>query len=69
MIRLVLNETFKDIKVFLERTSSSDQIKSTMFYSWQFYIQVVELLHITQCQPNIQQFPFLYHFRKKLKMS
>jgi len=34
-----------EYETFSERASSSDQIKSSMFVSLQFYIQVVEVLH------------------------
>ena len=37
-----------------------------MFFSLNFYIQFVEVLHYVS--QKIQQFPFLYHFLKKLKM-
>jgi len=40
-----LNDLLEDIKLFLERVSSSDQIKSSIFLSLKFYIQVVEMLH------------------------
>ena len=39
-----LNDMFENMKLFLKRASSNDQIKSTMFFSLQFYIQVVEVL-------------------------
>jgi len=45
MTKFVLNDLFEDIKLFLERVSSSDQSKSSMFFSLKFYIQVVEVLH------------------------
>jgi len=45
MTKFVSNGMFEDIKLFLKRASSSDQIKSSMFYSLLFYIQVVEVLH------------------------
>jgi len=57
MIKFVLNETFEDIKAFLERASSGDQIKSSMFYSLQFYIRVVEVLHYVSQKFN--SIPFL----------
>ena len=37
----VLNEMFEDIKVFMERVSSSDQIKSSMFYSFGFALKLL----------------------------
>jgi len=66
MTKFVLNDLLEEIKFFLKRASSSDQIRSSMFFSLQFYIQVAEVL--TLCQPKIQQFPFIYHFLKKLKI-
>jgi len=66
MTKFVLNDLFEKIKIFLKRASSGDQIRSSMFFSLQFYIQVAKVL--TLCQPKIQQFPFIYHFLKKLKM-
>jgi len=71
MIRFVLNEMYEDIEIFLERMSSSDHIRSSVFYLLQFFIQVVEVLRVTVLYDiqKIQQFPFLYHFLKKLKMS
>ena len=67
--KFVLNDLFEDIKLFLERASNSDQIKSSLVG----YVFLLEVLHssrwgVTLCQPKIQQFPFLYHFLKKLKM-
>ena len=66
MTKFVLNDLFEDIKLFLERASISDQIKSSMF----FLLEVLKSSRsvVTLCQPKIQQFPFLYHFLKKLKM-
>jgi len=45
MTKFGLNDMFENMKLFLKRASSSDQIKSSMFVSLQFYIQVVEVLH------------------------
>jgi len=39
MTKFVLNDLFEDIKLFLERTSSSDQIKSSG------YVLLLEVLH------------------------
>ena len=69
MTKFVLNDLFEDIKIFLERASSSDQLKSSLVGC----VFLLEVLHssrwgATLCQPKIQQFPFLYHFLKKLKM-
>jgi len=36
---------FENSELFLEGASRSDQIKSSMIFSLQFYIHVVELLH------------------------
>jgi len=33
MTKFVLNDMFEDTKLFLERVSNSDQIKSSMFFS------------------------------------
>ena len=44
MTTFSLNDMFENMKLFLKRASSNDQIKSTMFFSLQFYIQVVEVL-------------------------
>jgi len=66
MTKFVLNDLCEEINFFLEKASSGDQIRSSTFFSLQFYIQVAEVL--TLCQPKIQQFPFIYHFLKKLKM-
>jgi len=45
MTKFVLNNLFEDIKLFLKKASSSDHIKSSMFFSLKFYNQVVEVLH------------------------
>ena len=45
MTNFGLNDIFENMKLFLKRASSSDQIKSSIFFSLQFYIQVVEVLH------------------------
>jgi len=45
MTKFVLNDMFENIKVTLKRAISSDQIKSSMLFSLQFYIQVDEVLH------------------------
>jgi len=55
---------FENTELCLERASSSDQIKSSMFFSLQFYIQVVEVLHCVSQKSS----SFLYYFRKKLKI-
>jgi len=52
---------FENMKLFLKRASSSDQIKSSMFLSLQFYIQVVEVLHYGSQKSN----SFSLSFRKK----
>ena len=62
MTRFGLNEMFENMKLFLER--ASDQIKSSMFFSLQFYIQVVEVLHYVCQNPTVSLYPSL----KKLKM-
>jgi len=36
---------FENTELRLEGASSSDQIKSSMFFSLQFYIHVVDVLH------------------------
>jgi len=46
----------ENTELFLERASSSDQIKSSMFFSLQFYIHVVEVLHCVSQKSN--SFPF-----------
>jgi len=52
-----MDDLFEDIKLFLERASSSDQIKSSrLFFSLKFYIQVVEVLHYVRQKFN--GFPF-----------
>jgi len=56
MTKFVLNDLFEEIKLFLERASSSNQIKSSMYFSLQFYIQVVEVLHYVSQIFN--SFPF-----------
>jgi len=48
MTKFGLNDMFENMKLFLKRASSNDQIKSGMFLSLQFYIQVVEVLHYVQ---------------------
>jgi len=40
----LLNDMFQNIKLFLKRASSSNQMKSIMIFSLQYYIQVVEVL-------------------------
>jgi len=40
------------MKLFLKRASSSDQIKSSMFFYLQLYIQVVEVLHYVSQKSN-----------------
>ena len=47
---------FENTELFLERASGSDQIKSSMFFSLQFYIHVVEVLHCVSQKSN--NFPF-----------
>jgi len=62
MIRFILNEMFEDIEVFLERTSSSDHTRSSMFYSLQFYNFTYKLLRCCVLHyviPKIEQFPFI----------
>ena len=53
-VKFRLNDMFENIKLFLK----SDQIKSRpdMFFSLQFYIQVVEVLHYVSQKSN--SFPF-----------
>jgi len=62
--KFVLNDMFENITLFLKRANSSDQIKSSMFFSSQFYIQVFEVLHYVSQKSN----RFLYHFLKTLKI-
>jgi len=62
MTRFGLNEMFENMKLFLRRVS--DQIKSSMFFSLQFYIQVVEVLHYVSQNPTVS----LYHSLKTLEM-
>jgi len=64
MTKFGLNDMFENMKLFLKRASSSDQIKSSMFFSLQFYIQFVEVLHYVAKNPPVS----LYHFLEKLKM-
>jgi len=47
---------FKNTELFLESTSTSDQTKICMFFSTQFYIHVVEVLHCVSQKSN--SFPF-----------
>jgi len=64
MTKFGFNEMFENMKLFLKRASSSDQIKSSVFFSLQFYIQFVEVLHYVVKNPTVS----LYHSLKKLKM-
>jgi len=41
MTKFVLNDLFEDIKIFLERASSSDQLKSSLVG----YVFLLEVLH------------------------
>jgi len=52
MTKFCLNDMFENWKLFLKRASSSDPIKSSMFVSLQFYIQVVEVLHYVTQKSN-----------------
>jgi len=64
--KFVLNDMFEDIKLFLKRASSSNQIKSSMFYCLLFYIQVVEVLHYMSTKnPTVS---LSLSFPKKLNM-
>ena len=67
MTKFVLNDMFEGTKLFLEWVSNSDQIKSSLFFSLWFYIQVVEVLHYSMSAKNSTVF-LSYHFLKKLKM-
>jgi len=62
--KLVLNDTFENIILFLKRANSGDPIKSSMFFSLQFCIQVFEVLHYVSQKSN----RFRYHFLKTLKI-
>ena len=64
MTKFGLNDMFENMKFFLKRASVSDQIKSSMFFSLQFYIQFVEVLHHVVKNPPVS----LYHSLEKLKM-
>jgi len=63
MTKFGLNDMFENMKLFLKRASSNDQIKSSMFFSLQFYIEVVEVLHYVS-QKSIS---FLLSFAKKVE--
>jgi len=52
MTKSVLNDMFEDTKIFLKRASSSGQIESSMFFSLQFYIQVIEAVHYVSQKSN-----------------
>jgi len=67
MTKFVSNGLFEDLKLFLESTSSIDQIKSSRlcFSPWSF---TFKSLRCDTVSAKIQQFPFLYHFLKNLKM-
>jgi len=52
MTKIGFSEMFENMKLFLKRVSSSDQIKSSMFFSLKFYIQVVEVLHYVNQKSN-----------------
>jgi len=52
MTKFVLKDMFEYIKRFLKRAYSSDQIKSSTFFSLQFYFQVVEVLHYVSQKSN-----------------
>ena len=60
----ILFDMFENMKLFLIRASSSDQIKSNMFFSLQFYIQIDQVLHYVTKNPPVS----LYHSLEKLKM-
>jgi len=64
MTKFVLNDMFENLKLFLKRASGSDQIKSSMFFSLQVYIEFVEVLYCVAKHPPVP----LYHSREKLKM-
>jgi len=64
MTKFGLNDMLENMKLFLKMACSSDQIKSGMFLSLQFCIQVVEVLHYVNQKSNSS----LYHSLKKLKM-
>jgi len=64
MTKFVLNDMFENMKLFLKWASSSDQIKSSMFFSLQVYIEFVEVLHCVTKNPPVS----LYHSLEKLKM-
>jgi len=49
--KCVLKDMFENI-LFPKRANGSDQIKSSMFFFLQFYIQVVEMLHFVSQNPT-----------------
>ena len=65
MTKFCLNDTFKNMKLLPKRASSSDQIKSSMFFSLQFYIQVVEVLHYVAKNPPVS----LYRSLEKVRIQ
>ena len=62
MTKFVLMDMLEYIKCFLKTASSSDQIKKSTFFSLQFSIQVIEVLHYVSQKSN--SIPFLI-FPKK----
>jgi len=52
MTKFALNGMSENIKLFLKRVINSDQIKSSMFFSLQFYIQFAEVLHYVSQKSN-----------------
>jgi len=52
MAKFVLKDMLEYIKRFLKRAHSSDQTKSSKFSSWQFYIEVVQVLRYVSQKSN-----------------
>jgi len=65
MTKFVLNDWFEDIKLFLERASSSDQIKNSRlcFSPWSFTFKSLRCYTMSAKNTTVS----LYHFLKKLK--
>jgi len=65
MTKFVFNDLFEDIKLFLERASSGDQIKSSrLCFSRSFTLKSLRRYTMSAKNSTVS----LYHFLKKLEM-